>query len=145
MEMKYQDLVHDNDEAQQIKDNCPYIEDDLGDCDRFYLDRYMMSDKPWFMPAVNIFYVGGFNTIMILRAGIDNLHSWEDVKKRIEDLTEKFELKKYFIFKKCPGCGIELPAVDFRNREDGLCTFCGSKLRAESRNPNEVRSQEETQ
>jgi len=142
MEMKYEDLVHDEGEAQELRDNCPYIEDDLSDCDRFYLDRYTMSKKPWFMPGVNIFYVGGFNTIMALRMRTDDLHSWEDVKKRVEELTEAFELKKYLLFKKCPRCGLELPAIDFRTREDGLCTFCGSKLRAESINPNELRRSE---
>ena len=136
-------LVHDEDEAQCIIENCPYIEDGLDDCDRFHLDAHLMSDKSWYMPYINMFYIGGFNTLIVNRWCLDKIKDFDTLKAFIERVTEECHLKNYLVFKTCPGCGLELPAIDFRLREDGLCTFCGSKLRAESINPNEVRSKEE--
>ena len=127
MEFQYADLLETGTDETELVNVCPWVDEDLHECDRFFLDRYMMSDKPWFMPFVNMSYIGGFNTIVAYRFNLDKIESWEDAKKWVEEVVEECHLKDYFVFKTCPNCGIELPAVDFRNREDGFCTFCGMK------------------
>ena len=143
MTLEYIDLVHDEQEAQALLDNCPHIDESLGDCDKFYLDKYLMNERPWFMPGVNILQLGGFNTIITYRLNTDQLKSWEDVIRFVADLTEKLDLKRYLVFKVCSGCGIELPVIDYRIREDGLCTFCGGKEKETTQDTHEVRSEVE--
>jgi len=141
--MQVTDLVHDEHEAKCLIENCPHIEDSLDDCDRFHLDAHLLSEKPWYMPHINIFYLGGFNTLIANRWTLDRIKDFDTLKAFIENVTEQANLKEYLVFKKCPGCGLELPAVDFRLREDGLCTFCGSKIREQSIVTHVSRSQEE--
>ena len=129
MKLKYSDLLEKGTDETELIDACPHIEDDLSECDRFYLDKYLINERPWFMPGVNILQLGGFNTIITYRLRTEKLDSWEKVKEWVAFIIEELSLKKYLVFKTCPGCGIELPVIDYRIREDGLCTFCGSKER----------------
>ena len=141
MKFQYEDLMETGDNPNELINLCPYLDCELGECNRFYLDQHLMSDKPWYMPYMNILYIGGFNTLIELKSDLSNIKSWEDTKNWIKETIEKYHLKDYLVFKTCPECGLELPALDFRMREDGLCTFCGSKER-QSRVTHDSRSQE---
>jgi len=141
--MNINELVGSKGEVELLKMTCPKIEDELEECECLKLDAHLYSGHPWYIPAINLFYLGGFNTVHVNHLNFDRIKDFDTLKDFIETITKECHLKDYLVFKTCPGCGLELPVIDFRVREDGLCTFCGSKERETTQLTSEKRTEGE--
>ncbi len=101
--------------------------------------EYLLRSKEWYEPGVLVVKVGGFSTTMELWLKDGHVTSFEDLKKLLENITESSHLKDYLVFKVCPECGLDVPAIDFR---DEHCAFCSVKA---TQNTSVKRIPEETQ
>lgn len=109
--------------------NCPLIEDRA--CPEKEIMDWITTDRPWFQPGVPAIVFGGFMRTCQLHFRLDDWDTPEKAKAIIEDLREKYHLDDYLVFKTCPNCGWELPAMDFN--VGGECVFCSQKESQSSR------------
>ena len=109
--------------VEEYVKNCPLIEDRT--CPEKEIMDWITADRPWFQPGVPAIVFGGFMRTCQLHFRLDDWDTPEKAKAIMEDLREKYHLDDYLVFKTCPKCGWELPAMDFN--VGGECVLCSQK------------------
>ena len=93
---------------------------------------WLCEKAPWFRVPMLSFKISGFTRCWEVQYNQDYLRKLDTPEKTyqfIQTVRKEDKLDNYLVFKKCPKCGWELPALDFN--VDGNCVFCGEHEAAE--------------
>lgn len=90
--------------------------------------QWLVDKKPWFMPSMLGIKVGGFTMSYDLhfrQSFLRGIDTPEKAYEFMQSIREAYHLDRVLVYKTCPKCGWELPAIDFRI--SGNCQFCDSR------------------
>lgn len=89
--------------------------------------QWLTEKKPWYMPSMLRLKVSGFTMSYDLhfrQSFLRGIDSPEKAYAFMQSIREECHLDRVLVYKTCPKCGWELPAIDFR--VSGNCQFCDS-------------------